>query len=138
AIYANGELWDLLNGGAVAPHAARIFQTNRAFATEDGPIEARTLGLVINRHIDGGMHEDIDITNNSQKPVRFMLEIAPRADFADIFEVRNNGILRRGRITTTWLASKQTLRFAYRNKDFARSVVMRVVGGDPASVANAN
>ena len=31
AIYANGEPWDLLNGGAIAPHAARIFQTNRAF-----------------------------------------------------------------------------------------------------------
>src|ERR1700735_2158960 len=32
AIYANGELWDLLNGGAIAPQAARIFLTNRAFA----------------------------------------------------------------------------------------------------------
>ena len=51
AIYANGELWDLLNGGAVAPHAARIFQTNRAFVTQDGPIEARTLGLIIGGHI---------------------------------------------------------------------------------------
>ena len=88
AIYANGELWDLLNGGAIAYHAARIFQTNRAFVTEDGPIAARTLGLVIGRHIDGGLHEDIDITNNSQKPVRFNLEIAIRADFADIFEVK--------------------------------------------------
>src|SRR5579864_291435 len=35
AIYANGEPWELLNGGAVAPHAARIFETNRAFLTED-------------------------------------------------------------------------------------------------------
>jgi hypothetical protein len=26
AIYANGEPWDLLNGGPIAPHAARIFQ----------------------------------------------------------------------------------------------------------------
>jgi hypothetical protein len=25
AVYANGEPWDLLNGGAIAPHAARIF-----------------------------------------------------------------------------------------------------------------
>ena len=88
AIYANGEPWDLLNGGAVAYHAARIFQTNRAFVTEDGPIAARTLGLVIGRHINGGLHEDIDITNNSQNPVRFNLEIAIRADFADIFEVK--------------------------------------------------
>ena len=53
AIYANGEPWDLLNGGAIAPHAARIFQTNRAFTSEDGPIAARTLGLVIGRHIEG-------------------------------------------------------------------------------------
>jgi len=44
AIYANGAPWDLLNGGAIAPHAARIFQTNRAFASEQGPIAARTLG----------------------------------------------------------------------------------------------
>jgi len=78
AIYANGEPWDLLNGGAIAPHAARIFQTNRAFVSEDGPIAARTLGLVIGRHIEGGLHEDVDITNNSQRPVRFNLEIAIR------------------------------------------------------------
>jgi hypothetical protein len=70
AIYANGEPWDLLNGGAIGAHAVRIFQTNRAFFSEEGPIAARTLGLVIGRHIDGGVHEDIDITNNSQHPVR--------------------------------------------------------------------
>ena len=101
AIYANGELWDLLNGGAIAHHAARIFQTDRAFLSEDGPIAARTLGLMIGRHIDGGLHEDIDITNNSQNPVRFNLEIAIRADFADIFEVKSDHIVRRGRITTS-------------------------------------
>ena len=110
AIYANGEPWDLLNGGAVAYHAARIFQTNRAFATEDGPVAARRLGLVIGRHIDGGLHEDIDITNNSQNPVRFNLEIQIRADFADIFEVKSNNIVRRGRITTSWSQSRQAVR----------------------------
>jgi glycogen debranching enzyme len=78
--------------------------------TEDGPIAARTLGLVIGRHIDGGLHEDIDITNNSQKPVRFNLEIAIRADFADIFEVKGNHIVRRGRITTSWSQKRQALR----------------------------
>src|SRR6202167_4942777 len=125
AIYANGELWDLLNGGAVAPHAARIFQTNRAFASEDGPIAARTLGLVIGRQIDGGLHEDIDITNNSRNAVRFNLEIVIRADFADIFEVKSNHIVRRGRITTTWSEKRQTLRMTYRNKDFCREVIVR-------------
>ena len=103
AIYANGEPWDLLNGGAIAPHAARIFQTNRAFESEDGPIAARTLGLVIGRHIEARTATtDFDITNNGQHPVRFNLEIAIRADFADIFEVKSDRIVRRGRITTSW------------------------------------
>jgi glycogen debranching enzyme len=117
-IYANGERWELLNGGGLAPHLARIFLTNCAFVTKDGPIAARTLGLVIGRHIDGGLHEDIDITNNSQKPVRFNLEIAIRADFADIFEVKGDDIVRRGRIVTSWAAKREILRITYRNKDF--------------------
>ena len=110
AIYANGESWDLLNGGAIAPHAARIFLTNRAFETEDGPVAARTLGLVIGRHVEGGLHEDIEITNNSQEPVRFNLEVAMRADFADIFEVKGDNIVRRGHIVTSWSAKREILR----------------------------
>jgi glycogen debranching enzyme len=138
AVYANGEPWDLLNGGAVAYHAARIFQTNRAFISEDGPISARTLGLVIGRHIDGGLHEDIEITNNGQKAVRFNFEIAIRADFADIFEVKSNCIVRRGRITTSWSAKQQVLRISYVNKDFCREVIVRTANGDGAPTVNAN
>jgi glycogen debranching enzyme len=138
AIYANGEQWDLLNGGAVAPQAARIFLTNRGFATEDGPVAARTLGLAIGRQVDGGMHEDIDITNNSQKPVRFNLEVAMRADFADIFEVKGENIVRRGHIVTSWSAKKEILRITYRNADFRREVVVRTGDGDGAPTVYAN
>ena len=138
AIYANGELWDLLNGGAIAPQAARIFLTNRAFETEDGPVAARTLGLVIGRQVDGGLHEDVEITNNSQKPVRFNLEVAMRADFADIFEVKGDSIVRRGHIITSWLAKRQVLRVTYRNKDFCREVVVRTGGGDGEPTVYAN
>ena len=138
AIYANGESWDLLNGGAVAPHAARIFLTNRAFITEDGPIAARTLGLVIGRDVDGGVHEDFDITNNSQKPVRFNLEVAIRADFADIFEVKGDSIVRRGHINSSWFARRETLRITYRNRDFCREVVVRTGDGDGEPTVYAN
>jgi glycogen debranching enzyme len=138
AIYANGEPWDLLNGGAVAYHAARIFQINRAFVSEDGPIAARTLGLVIGRHIDGGLHEDIDITNNSRHPVRFNLEIAIRADFADIYEVKSDQIVRRGHITTSWSPKRQSLRFTYRNKQFRREVIVYTGQGDGKPAVNVN
>src|ERR1700719_3048455 len=63
-IYANGEPWDLLNGGAITHYASRNYLTNRKFLTTDGMIPPRTLGLVVSRSIDGSMHEDLDVTNN--------------------------------------------------------------------------
>ncbi|MEH6951828.1 glycogen debranching N-terminal domain-containing protein [Nitrobacter sp. NHB1] len=137
-IYANGECWELLNGGGAAPHVARIFLTNRGLVTKDGSIAARTLGLVIGRHIDGGLHEDLDITNNSQKPVRFNLEIAIRADFADVFEVKGDNIVRRGRIVTSWSAKRGILRITYRNKDFCREVMVRTGEGEGEPAVNTN
>jgi glycogen debranching enzyme len=94
-IYANGEPWELLNGGAINYYASRIYLTNRTFLTEDGTIPPRTLGCIISRSMSGGMHEDLDITNNGVKPVRFQLEITLRCDFADIFEVKSGHIVRR-------------------------------------------
>ena len=84
------------------------------------------------------MHEDIDVTNNSLNPVRFNLEIAIRADFADIFEVKSDHIVRRGRIATSWSPSQQTLRFTYRNKDFCREVIVRTAPTDGEPTVNAN
>src|SRR6478736_5127904 len=137
AIYANGEPWELLNGGPVSYYAARIFLTNKAILTEDGTIPARTLGLTISRSISGGLHEDIDITNNSIKPVRFQLEVSFRCDFADVFEVRSGNILRRGQITTEWSERRQRVRTAYSNRDFHRAVTTTVAHA-PGKAVSAN
>jgi glycogen debranching enzyme len=122
--YANGERWDLLNGGAITHYASRIFLTNRRIRTTNGVIPQRTLGLVISRCINGGMHEDFDLINYGTTRVRFQLEIALRCDFADIFEVKSGEIVRRGRITTTWSQTKQELRTSYRNGDFVRALTV--------------
>jgi glycogen debranching enzyme len=84
------------------------------------------------------MHEDIDITNNSLKPVRFNLEVAMRADFADIFEVKGENIVRRGHIVTAWSAKKEILRITYRNADFCREVVVRTREGEGEPTVYAN
>ncbi len=133
AVYANGTEWDLLSGGAINFDTARIYLTNRAFETEDGPVEQRTLSFELSRNIDQGMHEDLDITNHGQQPVRFNLEIAPRCDFADVFDVKAGRSIRRGRITSDWSEVRQTLRNTYRNADFHRSVAISV--GDSGSRA---
>ena len=137
-IYANGQGWDLLNGGATAPHAACIQLTNREVLTEAGAIPPRTLGLTVSRHIAGGMHEDLDISNHGRTAVRFNLEIAVRADFADIFEVKSNRIVRRGRITSSWSERAQKLLIGYENGDFRRQVVINAARGDGPPVITAN
>ena len=126
AIFANGEPFELLNGGPISYHAARIFLTNKSIPTENGPIPPRTLGLTISRSISGGLHEDFDITNNHTKPVRFQLEVSFRCDFADVFEVKSGHIIRRGQITTVWSERRQRVRNAYSNQDFHRAVTASV------------
>jgi len=124
SIFANGEVWDLLNAGNITPYASRIFLTNRAIATEDGEVPPRTLELVLSRSINGGVHEDLDLVNYGMKRVRFNLEIAIRSDFADLFEVKSGHIVRRGRIATEWSDDKSQVRTIYRNQDFCREVTI--------------
>ncbi len=130
SIFANGTPWLLLNGGAITYYASRIFLTNNEVLTQDGKVAARTLSLVISREIDGGLHEDLDITNHGLDPVRFNLEISLRCDFADTFEVKSDTIVRRGRITTQWDPKAQTLANTYRNADFVRGVTIAAIGAE--------
>ena len=137
SIYANGEPWILLSGGAITYYAAIVILTNAAFETEVGTVPARTLGLRIARWISSGIHEDLDVTNNGMKPVKFQLEIAIRSDFADIFEVKSGRIVRRGRIVTEWSHPQQQLRTLYRNGDFSRAVTMTTMrASSEAAYAN--
>jgi glycogen debranching enzyme len=129
SVYANGAAWDLLSGGAMTPDTARIYLTNQGFLTEDGPVQQRTLGFVLARCLDGGLHEDLDIANYGPAPVRFNLEIGVRADFADLFDVKAKRMIRRGRIHTAWSEAQQTLRTTYQNQDFHRGLTMTAAGG---------
>ncbi len=134
AIYANGQGWDLLNGGATTFFSSRVYLTNQGFATQDGPVAPRTLELILSRHLGGGLHEDLDLTNYGQREASFNLEITVRSDFADIFEVKSGKIVRRGKITTAWSQSHQQLRTLYTNQDFRRGVTIRPHCADSRAV----
>ena len=137
SISANGIDWDLLNSGTPTYYLARIYLTNRAISTEIGEVAARTLSLVISRRIGRGLHEDFDLTNHSRSAIRFNLEIVVRSDFADIFEVKQDHIVRRGRITSEWSDPEQRLTNVYGNRDFHRSITIGASNGpSPAVYAN--
>jgi glycogen debranching enzyme len=136
-VYADGEPWDLLNGGTTTSFNARIFLANRALVTEAGPIAPHTIGLRLSRQIGGGVHEDLDLINYGRSKVRFNLEILVRSDFADIFEVKSGHFVRRGHIATKWSEQRQCLTTAYHNKGFSREVIITArKNGSPAVYAN--
>lgn len=127
AIFANGVPWQRLNSAATAYYAARVYLTNAPFATEDGDVPANTLSLVISRTVGDGIHEDLDVVNHGLVAVRFNLEIALRADFADLFEVKLGHLVRRGRIVTRWHERQAELETSYANRDFHRRLIYRLL-----------
>ena len=133
-IFADGVKWELLNSGNINYYAARIFLTNGALPTSAGMVPARTLGMEIGRSLGGGLHEDIDVVNHGRDPVRFNLEILIRSDFADLFEVKSNHIVRRGRITTVWSQRHARLTTTYVNADFRRSIAITARKADSKPV----
>ena len=137
AMFADGVQWKLLNGGALAASAAQVYCTNPPILTPAGTIPENKLGLILGRHIDGGMHEDIDITNYGSQKVCFNLEIAIRSDFADIFEVKGKNVTRRGEIRSDWSAATQELTTTYQHEDFSRALKVTASGQhSPMSYAN--
>jgi len=137
AIFADGAPWLRLTSAATAYYAARIYLTNPRVRTVAGEIPAQTLSLVIGRGIADGIHEDLDVVNHGLAPVRFNLEIALRADFADLFEGKQRAFIRRGRVVTRWDEARTELTTAYANGDFHRSLVYRLrESGSPPTYAN--
>ncbi len=134
--YANGAEWDLVNSGSTSATTSRSFLTNAAFRSEDGDVAPRSLSLVLSRAVDGGLFESYAITNYGRTAIRFNFEVALRSDFADIFEVKDQRIIRRGRITTVWNDAVQTLETSYRNAGFARAIRTTTRAPIPAVYAN--
>ena len=62
---------------------------------------AHTLELRLSRYAGGGLHEDVDLTNFSQRPTAFVLTLELDADFADLEETRGER-RQRGRIARAW------------------------------------
>jgi glycogen debranching enzyme len=135
-LYINRNPLNVVNSSQLSFYASRIHLTNPLINTEGGVLDANTVRVTINRVVDGGIHEDIDIANYSGKKVTFLLELAMRSDFADIFEVKENDIIQRGKEHTVWDIQKKRLRTSYDNKDFHRAATYCILDDIPVGYAN--
>jgi glycogen debranching enzyme len=70
-----------------------------------------TLELRISRYVADGIHEDVDLTNFTQKPISFELQLSVDADFADIAETKRER-QQKGEISKEWEGAE--LRFDYK------------------------
>ncbi|HJT57709.1 MAG TPA: glycogen debranching N-terminal domain-containing protein [Ktedonobacteraceae bacterium] len=136
-IYVNRVPWEVINSSQIVFYASRFHLTNPLIDSEGGKIDAHTLGLTVNRTVSEGIHEELEIVNYSGKQVKFLLELAIRSDFADIFEVKNEDIIQRGKQRTEWNEKKLRLSTHYDHEDFHRALIYQVMNtNSPSGYAN--
>ncbi len=136
-VFINRVPWTVINSSQLRFYVARFHLTNPRINTEGGVIEKDSLGLTIDRTVNEGIHEEFEIVNYCGKKVVFVLELAIRSDFADIFEVKSNDIVQRGKERTHWDEKQNLLRTTYDHKDYHRATVYQVTRtSSPVGYAN--
>ena len=135
-LYLNNSPLAVINSSQLSFYATRFHLTNPAIETEDGTIAEQTIRVTINRVVSEGIHEDIEVANYTGKKVAFLLELAMRSDFADLFEVKSKHVVQRGKQETTWDAQEKQLRTTYSNQDFHRAFSYRLASDIPVGYAN--
>jgi glycogen debranching enzyme len=95
---------------APAPEAA----DNYATQGPGGSTAQQTIEVRLSRFVSDGLHEDVDVTNFTQRAAALTLDLILDADFADIAETKGER-LQKGTINREWnsLEGEHTLRFAY-------------------------
>lgn len=124
--FIQGKPWLLATSAAVSYYGARYYFVSPRITTPQGLLEERQLELRLERTVGGGVHEDFDITNYSNREVSFHFALAVESDFADIFEVKGHNITPRGHVDSIWNPDNWELVSTYRNQDFERVVICRL------------
>src|SRR5215469_18418625 len=62
----------------------------------------QTLEMKVSRFVGEGLHEDIDLTNNTLQPITLDLEVLFDADFTSPSELKNGQRLQRGELHREW------------------------------------
>src|SRR2546430_1731958 len=74
-LFINREPWVLINSSQLSFYTSRFYLTNPKIDTQDGDIEANTIGLTIERSVEKGIHEDFYILNHTGKKISFTLQL---------------------------------------------------------------
>jgi glycogen debranching enzyme len=136
-IRVNGRQPVLLTSAATHFFASRFEFANPEMYDDEGAIPHNTVSLRVDRTISEGVHEDIDLVSFAQRPISIALDVEIDSDFADIFDVVEPRLVRRGTIQSRWYSSRRELRTTYINREFRRTLVVSIErAGSPPQWAN--
>jgi glycogen debranching enzyme len=79
-------------------------QAGASATAPDAEMAQQAVELRLSRYAGGGVHEDVDLTNFTQAPVRLTLALELASDFADPAEAER-GRRQHGRKASKWIAS---------------------------------
>jgi glycogen debranching enzyme len=122
----NGRDPVVLASAATHFFASRFEFANPEMFDDQGSIAPNTVSIRLDRTISEGVHEDIDLVNYGQRPVSIALDVEIDSDFADIFDVVEPRLVRRGIIQSRWFSSRRELRTSYANREFRRTLLAAV------------
>ena len=100
----DGQLPILLSSNASSGFALSVLCANPHLETQQ--IGAETIGIEREIVVNGGLFEELAITNYSTSPVSFELSLSFDADFVDLFEVRGWQRKQRGQLLRSLAGSE--------------------------------
>jgi len=113
----------LLNSSQIQAPSARYEFTNEHFVDDRGlEVPEHTLHLRLDRVLGRGVHEDYELTNYCGEPVELVMAVSIHSDFADIFDVKDLRLQRRGTVRSTWDPDGLVLTNQFQHEGFRRGL----------------
>ena len=132
-----GERWQLLGRSRVGRRAAEwTFQSPSIRDPREGRIPEAAMVLRVSRRVDGALHDDISITSYAEEPIRTTLVVQLDADFADVFEVKDQSVP--ARLAVRRILRPDGVEIVYDHAGFRRGVhvTLRASDGVPELVGS--
>lgn len=127
-----GAAWQLLSRERPSPFTARWNFQNPAVRDPAGEIPAGTLLFTITRRVAGALHDDLRLCAFLEHPVRVRLTLHLDADFADIFEVKEQSLP--PRLNILRVPEPSGVMLTYDRQGFRRGLQIRFRPSSPPAV----
>jgi glycogen debranching enzyme len=128
-----GGTLETLSNGASSYASATFFLADRCSKVFDDPtlsvIRERTLGMGTGEDL----HEKLTVLNSGREEIVIELSMAFDADFADLFEVKDQQLVKKGAISRRMRS--QEVELIYRREDFERRTIIRADGARLSQVS---